>query len=473
MPDVAIVGLGPAGIVAARTLVAAGLSVVAFQPRCPEGARAPLASPPPTLRPHAGVRARLQPSAQAAMDAVGGSKLLAAPQAYRLDDWSLRPRSRTLRRYGTLPRGADLVDWPIHPEDLAPWYDLVERATGVKTESPTPWTQRMTRGAQSLGWEPFAAPSAGSADLTPLLPDESMEIIRGTVTVVLRGSSGDVSGVEYVDDDGVTGTIVCPAVVVAASVVPSVRLLLLSDLTADGQVGRWFLSHNAFVVHGDFPGVDLRRRDAGPASAVAVSEFEADRFDHSGLGFLGGSLLQAAMTGPWSDARIEAAAAGLSPSTTGATDAATWVRRHHRSVGTVWAQPDQLPRPGNMIDLDPVHRDPAGRPVARLTFSLAEDDLRRWEFLSERASEWLRAGGARTTWQPPLEAQPLGTHLYGGARMGEDPRSSVVDSYGRFHGVPGLVVLGSSTFPSTGGRGPVETIEALAWRAATRLAESL
>lgn len=126
-----------------------------------------------------------------------------------------------------------------------------------------------------------------------------------------------------------------------------------------------------------------------------------------------------------------------------------------------------------MIDLDPVHCDAAGRPVARVTYALGDDDLARWEFLSERAAEWLREAGARVTWRPPLEAQPLGTHLYGGARMGDDPETSVVDRFGRFHGVPSLVVVGSSTFPTTGGRGPVETIEALSWRSATRLAEDL
>jgi gluconate 2-dehydrogenase alpha chain len=293
------------------------------------------------------------------------------------------------------------------------------------------------------------------------------------VTAILRGSTGAVTGVEYADADGHARTLACGAVVVAASVVPSIRLLLLSGLTADGRVGRWFLSHNTFVVHGDFAGVDLRRRDAGPASAVAIAEFEGDRFDHAGLGFLGGSLLQAAMTGPWSAQRIDAAAEGLSRRTTRGADAATWVRANHRSIGTVWAQPDQLPRAENTVDLDPVHRDPSGRPVARITFSLGDDDRRRWEFLAARAAEWLDAAGARTTWRPALRAQPLGTHVYGGVRMGGDSATSVVDSYGRFHGVPGLVVVGSSTFPSTGGRGPVETIEALAWRAASQLAADL
>jgi gluconate 2-dehydrogenase alpha chain len=472
MGDVAVVGLGPAGIMASRTLSQTGLSVVAFQPDAGPHGRASLASPPPTLRTATDQQASPQPAPPAGLDAVGGSKRLAAAQAYRLDDWSFRMRSATEGQYGA-DAAADLVDWPIDATDIAPWYELVEHATDVAPRAPTPWTDRMTSAATHLGWRPFPAPAAGSPDASPLLAGGGVEILRATVTAILRGSTGAVTGVEYVDADGHARTLACGAVVVAASVVPSIRLLLLSGLTADGRVGRWFLSHNTFVVHGDFAGVDLRRRDAGPASAVAIAEFEGDRFDHAGLGFLGGSLLQAAMTGPWSAQRIDAAAEGLSRRTTRGADAATWVRANHRSIGTVWAQPDQLPRAENTVDLDPVHRDPSGRPVARITFSLGDDDRRRWEFLAARAAEWLDAAGARTTWRPALRAQPLGTHLYGGVRMGGDPATSVVDSYGRFHGVPGLVVVGSSTFPSTGGRGPVETIEALAWRAASQLAADL
>ncbi|GAA1682131.1 GMC oxidoreductase [Microbacterium lacus] len=472
MPDVVVVGLGPAGVVAARELARAGHRVLALQPDAQPSGRAPLAAPPPTLRTRPDEEALLQPAPPAGLDGVGGSKRLAAAQAYRLEEWSFRMRSETVQRYGAAA-AADLADWPIVAADLDMWYARVEDATGVAPRAPTPWTDRMHSAAARLGWHPFPAPAAASPDISPLLAGTGVEIVRATATVVQQGPTGAVAGVEYVDGDGITGVIACGAVVVAASVLPTVRLLLLSGLTAAGHVGRWLLSHNTFVVHGDFAGIDLRRRDGGPASAVAVAEFEGDRFDHTGLGFVGGSLLQAAMTGPWSTARLDAATAGLSRRTTGNVDAATWVRAHHRSIGTVWGQPDQVPRADNIVDLDPVHRDPAGRPVARMTFSLADDDRRRWWFLADRAAEWLDAAGARTTWRAPLQPQPLGTHLYGGVRMGADPATSVVDSYGRFHGVPGLVVVGSSTFPSTGGRGPVETIEALAWRAAARLADDL
>jgi choline dehydrogenase-like flavoprotein len=62
-------------------------------------------------------------------------------------------------------------------------------------------------------------------------------------------------------------------------------------------------------------------------------------------------------------------------------------------------------------------------------------------------------------------------HLMGTARMSEDPRRGVTDSFGAFHGVPGLYVADASLFPGPVGVNPMETILALATRNAHRLIE--
>jgi choline dehydrogenase-like flavoprotein len=62
---------------------------------------------------------------------------------------------------------------------------------------------------------------------------------------------------------------------------------------------------------------------------------------------------------------------------------------------------------------------------------------------------------------------PFGSaHLLGTARMGDDPRTSVTDAFGRLHEVPNVVVADGSVFPSSGGANPTLTIMALALRAA-------
>jgi choline dehydrogenase-like flavoprotein len=72
---------------------------------------------------------------------------------------------------------------------------------------------------------------------------------------------------------------------------------------------------------------------------------------------------------------------------------------------------------------------------------------------------------------PKRSIQLYSIHLMGTARMSEDPRRGVVDSFGKFHGVPGLFVADASLFPGPTGINPMETVIALAMRNARRLVE--
>ena len=65
----------------------------------------------------------------------------------------------------------------------------------------------------------------------------------------------------------------------------------------------------------------------------------------------------------------------------------------------------------------------------------------------------------------PVVESTIGFHLLGTCRMGDDPRTSVVDRYHRAHDVRNLFICDGSIFV-TGGRGqPTMTIQALAFRA--------
>ncbi len=134
--------------------------------------------------------------------------------------------------------------------------------------------------------------------------------------------------------------------------------------------------------------------------------------------------------------------------------------------------PDVLPYEANFLDLDPAHRDRDGIPLVRCTYQYFENERRQTRFLLNRASEWLTAAGATETWHLPIAPAPVSTHAYGGTRMGHDPQRSVVDEFGTAHEVPNLTILGASTFPTSGGVNPTETVEALAIRTAVRLADS-
>jgi choline dehydrogenase-like flavoprotein len=76
--------------------------------------------------------------------------------------------------------------------------------------------------------------------------------------------------------------------------------------------------------------------------------------------------------------------------------------------------------------------------------------------------------------QPRLEPPGDATHESGGARMGDDPKSSVLNQFNQAHDVKNLFAVDASSFVSLPGtNGITTTIMALAWRASEYLAEQL
>ena len=72
----------------------------------------------------------------------------------------------------------------------------------------------------------------------------------------------------------------------------------------------------------------------------------------------------------------------------------------------------------------------------------------------------------------PLGIAPASRHVMGTARMGADPRTSVVSPEQRLWGVDNVLVCDSSVFVTAAGYNPTLTLAALAHRAASHLAQS-
>jgi gluconate 2-dehydrogenase alpha chain len=196
--DVALIGLGGAGGIAAQVLTEAGLDVTALEagpPRAPAAMTLDelrndvhewLAEPKahgerPTWRGSDAEDAGASPWPMLMVNAVGGSTVHYPGLSARLSPWDFRARSAVLERYGAeaIPQDATLVDWPLRYEDLEADYDWVERAIGVSGRAganpfggprsrgyPMPelrrsgWNRLTADAAESLGWHPFPAPAA-------------------------------------------------------------------------------------------------------------------------------------------------------------------------------------------------------------------------------------------------------------------------------------------------------------------------
>ena len=543
--DVAIVGLGAAGGIAAHVLTRAGLDVVGLEagPRLTREdcafdeianeVRARLARPKalaemPTWRFDATQEAGPSPWPVVMMNAVGGTTVHYDGLSIRFLPWNFQARSRTVQRYGegAIPEGSTLADWPFTYEDLEPFYDLVEWEIGVGGEDANPfdgprsrphpmpalratgWAELLGDAASRLGWHPFLAPSAinsepfdgrpactycgfcqnnvchvdakGATNLNVIPRAEATGLLRvETGARVLRietDGDGLATGVTFVRDGR---TCVQPArvVLVATYVYENTRLLLLSTSKAHpagvgndrGQVGLHYTAHVMPYRFGLFPGRRLNLFNGIGSQVVCLDDFNADNFDHSGEGFVGGGMI----TGSHEFLPVMFTRAYSHPPHVPRWGSAWkgWMKANAQSVGSVYAQVDALTYESDRLDLDPSVTDPHGVPVVRVTHRVHENEQAVAAFMQRTLDRLLREAGASETWQPPV-MHVEGRHCAGGTRMGHDPDASVVDGYGLVHDTPNVGVLGASTFPTVGGSNPTLTVQATAWRTAQRIVDA-
>jgi gluconate 2-dehydrogenase alpha chain len=294
---------------------------------------------------------------------------------------------------------------------------------------------------------------------------KNFEVRAGArVLEVIVDDEGKAAGVKYLQDGK---TYVQPAsmVILASYVYENIRLMLLSKSKAypkglsnnHGQVGKGYISHAYVSVDATFP---KNVNPFGPgAQQTAVDEWDADYFDHSGLGFIGGSALSVTME------RKPISGVETAPPTLPlwGSEWKKWTKKNFLRTASAFGQMDVLPYEENYLDLDPTHKDPIGMPVIRLTFAPQEQEEKRMAFLQGKMKQWVMEMGATETW-PSLFFPTVNTHAYGGARFGDDADNFVLDGYSMSHEVPNLAVLGGANFLNSGGRNPTETFQAMAWR---------
>ncbi len=286
------------------------------------------------------------------------------------------------------------------------------------------------------------------------------------------------TGVDFRDAHGDLRHIDASIVILAAYTFENVRLLLLSATdqfphglaNAHGQVGKYFTPKQLPRVLGLLPGRALNRFTGPSAQGMIMDDFLGDNFDHHGLGFIRGASM-----GVIQQSQPISAAKDTTP-----PDTARWGRgfkehlvRNWNSVFAIEAQPENLMYEANFLDLDPVVRDRSGLglPVIRITFQQYENELAIIDFVRQRSIELMRSMGVEKVWTGPALTGVGSSHDLGGLRMGTDETVSVVDPDLRSHEVPNLYVMGGAVFPSCPGINPTLTIQAVAWRAADRLAQ--
>jgi choline dehydrogenase-like flavoprotein len=447
---------------------------------------------------------------------VGGGTASYGAMAWRYMEKDFRMRST----YGAV-EGSTLEDWPISYADLEPYYEKAEWEIGVSGDDsnnifrsprrrplpmpPLPPNREfeiLKPAAQHLGLHPFDIPMLRNS-----IPYNSraacmrcrwcvgfaceVDAKNGTqntvipwalatgncelrsecvVKEILTDSQGRVKGVAYFDSRARLQEQTADVVVVSASANESARLLLNSKsrLFPNGLgnrydwVGRNLQGHAYTGAAGlfDFDVYD----DLGPGAGIAICDF-----NHSNKGLIsGGMLANEFIRLPYQLAKWRA------------PGVPRWGRAHkqfmrqwyRRSIG-VMGPVQEMPVFESRVQVDPQVRDYWGIPVARLSGHRHPNDQVVGKFLASKAEAWLKEAGAITTWTfLPGAGLSGGQHQAGTCRMGDDPKTSVVDKYCRVHDVDNLFVIDGSVHVTNGGFNPALTIMAISYYASDHLVKS-
>jgi len=318
----------------------------------------------------------------------------------------------------------------------------------------------------------FRAKSTSMATMLPLAEATGRcEIRSGSyVARIKTNQQGRATGVTYFDSQKRLQLQRAKAIVICANGAETPRLLLNSESSqfpnglanSSGVVGKYLMFNTYFGVYAQF------EHPLNEFKGVQNSRMVLDFYDTDPRrGFYGGGGIDAR----FGKYPITFALGGLPPGSP------TWGDGFARSLAEQFSRTmffathgTSLPLETNSITIDPVLKDAWGLPCMRVTYKDHPDDLKCAKFLASNATQIAQAAGALKTWDEPIQPQTLAVHLLGTCRMGNDPRTSVVDRYHRTHDVPNLFICdGSSMVTSSRGQ-PTETISALAFRASEHIA---
>jgi choline dehydrogenase-like flavoprotein len=447
---------------------------------------------------------------------LGGRSLMWGRQCYRWSDVDFSANARD-------GHGAD---WPIRYADIGPWYDHVEEFIGVSGASEglpqlpdghfqpamaLNVVEAHVREAIKKHFPDRRLTIGRTANLTEAKPDQGRVQCQNR-SICSRGCSfgayfstqsstlpaAQATGNLTLLTDSLVETINYDAsrrrvdginvlntrtrsrtrysarlVFVCAGAFNSVGLLLRSTSEAfpnglansSGVLGRYIMDHaNALGAVASMPGFESHYYYGNRPTGVVIPRFK--NLDSRTAPFARGYSFQGgAYRAGWTRGQRQA---GLGKdfkySLRGPGD---W-----KFVLTTFGE--CLPRKENRLSLDPVKTDADGVPQLRIEFSFGDNERKLLADAKKEAAAMLTAAGGKVLFGSD-EPNPGGSaiHEMGGARMGRDPGTSVLNRFNQAHDVPNLFVTDGAAMASSACQNPSLTYMALTARAADRALDLL
>lgn len=442
--------------------------------------------------------------------AVGGRSLLWGRQSYRFSDLDFKAASHD--GYGD--------DWPVSYAEIAPYYEIVERHVGIsgqregyeqlpdsrflppmkmtcgeqkartkvkqmgrgftigrvavltrqhKNRAACHYCGPCERGCQTNSYFNSPGCTIPYAEATGKFTLVSDAIVRN----VQMGDDGKAKGVLYFDKATKTPhEAKAKVVILAASTLESTRILMNSADNRyqnglgneSGVLGHYLMDHVYQVgASGVLPGAGRKPEIGVRPNACYIPRFRNFKADKQqnfirGYGYQGGENFTSfehayAMKGFGKNFK-------------------DGVRNGHISRMGLFGFGEMLPHFDNRVELDPDVKDGWGTPVLKVTCELGDNEKAMVTDIVEQSKIMLEAIGADDIGTFSAPAPPgFGIHECGTARMGNDPKTSVLNKYNQCHDVKNLFVMDGAAFVSIGCQNPTLTMLALTARACDYLAD--
>lgn len=441
------------------------------------------------------------------MRVVGGRSLSWGRQSYRMGDIDFKAASRD--GFGE--------DWPISYAELVPYYEKVERYIGISGQEenlpqlpdsvfqpPMEMTcgetmlrdavkQKMGRtvtigrvailtkplngrqpchycGPCEQGCSTFSYYSSPFTTLKAAAATGRMTLIPNAVAshITRDKATGLATGIAFIDRmNRAPREVKAKVVVLCASTLESTRLLLNSAPgglgNSSGALGHYLMDH----IYGGGASGEMPMLKANPwygpprrPNGIYIPRFRNLKETTTG-GFIRGYGYQGE-----SQPNYAFEARGFGEDYKQAVrDQAYW------SIGVgVWGE--CLPRYENKVEIDPLRTDAWGIPVPRISMKWSDNELKLFEDARRQGAEMLEAAGAKGVHVSGEPAAPgFCIHEIGTARMGSNPRKSVVDAECRLHDVKNIYVTDGACWVSSACQNPTLTMMAITVRSCERIVD--
>ncbi|WP_205513184.1 GMC oxidoreductase [Longitalea arenae] len=447
---------------------------------------------------------------------VGGRSLLWGRQSYRLSDFDFEANAKD--GYG--------VDWPIRYRDLAPWYDHVERFAGISGSKEglpqlpdgqflppmdlncvekevaarikahyknqrhlfigrvanltAPIEGRSQCQFRNRCWEgcPFGGYFSTQSSTLPAATKTGNLTLRpwSIVTKIIYDKDAKkAKGVEVLDaQTNKTYEYYARIVFVCASALNSTWVLMNSatDIwpgglgSSSGELGHNVMDHHYMLgAKGYVEGFEDKYYYGRRANGFYIPRFAnlfGDKRDFlRGYGYQGG-----ASRDNWAR---DVAELGIGAELKEAlTEPGVW---HIGATGFG----EVLPYHENKISLDPNVKDKWGLPVLAMDAELKENEFKMRKDILKELVAMFEAAGVKdiSTWNADNYAIGQGIHEMGTARMGRDPKTSVLNGHNQVWDAPNAFVTDGACMTSSACQNPSLTYMALTARAANYAVDEL